>query len=210
MSSASRYKRGERFGAIPVEVMESDAWAWLPQFARLAVLSLAACYTGKNNGGIELTDKRANELHMNETDKNMGLRLACEVGIIRKMVPARRRSGRGIPAKYALTWKPLDHFANLGFCATEKASNLWATAVIPNVVIKSRRDAQKHFGWKSQASDWQPPDQTLKGEHHVQPEKARIKESRASRKKNIQPTRVVPSELHVQPDENESDEIHNP
>jgi hypothetical protein len=203
MSSVSRFKSGERFGAIPVEVMESDAWGWLPQFARLALLGLAAGYSGNNNGGIDFTDSRARELHMNKTDKNLGLRLACHAGIIKKTVKERRRSGRGIPAKYALTWKPLDHFECFNFCATTKASNDWMTATIPDMPIKSRRAAQKFFGWKVTSSPWPPPDQNIEGEHHVESEKPALRAPRTTRKSSVQPTRVVHCDPHVRPDESD-------
>ena len=205
MSSSRRYRPGDRFGAIPVEVMESEAWAWLPNFARVAVLSLAGCYTGMNNGGIELTDKRAHDFHLNKTDKNLGLRLACEVKIIKQTVKARRKSGRGVPAKYALTWKPLDHFEKLNFCATQKAGNEWLTATIPDTPIKSRRAAQRYFGWNTTTPAWPAPAQTLEGEHHVTPEKGVLGTSRDTRKKGFQPTRVVHSNPHLRPDETNTD-----
>ncbi len=200
MGHSSRYKQGERFGAIPVELMESDAWHWLPLFARVSVLALAAGYWGTNNGGIELPDKRAADLGLSRQDKNVGLRLAARVGIVRQTVKARRRSGRGIPAKYAITWKKLDHFENLGFCATEKPSNDWINADIPAEPIKSRRAAERFLGWKTSTGSLRAAGQTLEGGHHERSEKDGIEVARVARKSGFQASRATRSKSHVRPE----------
>ena len=91
---ADRFKKHERWSGIPVDVQESDAWHWLPDFARSAIVALAGSYNGYNNGGLDLTDARAAELGVNKRKKNLGLELACEIGLIKQTVKAKQTTGK--------------------------------------------------------------------------------------------------------------------
>ena len=103
-----RSTRSERrFVRIPVEVMESAAWRWLPDFAKVVVVGLAGQFTGYNNGGLEFTEQQASEVGISKNPLYTGLRLAVHAGLVNRTMPARRQSGKGIPAKYALTWEKL-------------------------------------------------------------------------------------------------------
>jgi hypothetical protein len=169
----------ERFSMIPVRVMESFSWHWLPSYARDAVVCLAASYNGYNNGGLELSDRRAREFGLNKQDKNMGLRLACLTGLVKKTCPARCRSGSGIPAKYSLTFQPLGDIPGLNIHATNKPKDSWVRFKPPTKKLRSRRQAGRYMGWKGEnTSESEFFTQILIGEHLVTPEEGNSRNSR--------------------------------
>jgi hypothetical protein len=121
----------ERFSAVPLSVMLSPAWRWLPPFAHSVCFAVAAQFRpGKgdapsNNGSLELTEKGAAALGLSRRELRSGIRLLLRVGILVQTVEARRRSGRGIPAKYALTWHPIAANPALNLPGEPRARRAW-------------------------------------------------------------------------------------
>ena len=118
-----RFASGERFAALPLEVLNSDAFRWLPSFAVRVLIALAAQYCGINNGGLELTLKDAAQFGIKRNELYAALRLLAFVGLIKKTVEERKSSGKGVPAKYGLTWRPTDEFPAYNILANERPAN---------------------------------------------------------------------------------------
>ena len=127
--NCSRYQSGERFAAVHEDVLKSDAYRWLPHFARSVLFSVASRYRGFNNGGLELTVKTALEQGINKSELYAGLRLCMKVGLLRQTSPGKRRSGKGIPAKYAITWRAMNDFPVLNLIASERPGDEWQSFV---------------------------------------------------------------------------------
>jgi len=168
--------------------MESEAWHWLPDFARVAVLYLASSYTSKNNGGLELSDKRAKELGITAQKKNLGLDLACHVGIIDLTCPAKQFPGKGRPAKYSISWKAIDEIPALNLTESTKARNRWMNAKVPEDDVWSIRKAATFLNRYTQSCPGMT--KTLEGQQHVHGEKVPTKRTRVSRKAKPRNTRV--------------------
>lgn len=144
-----RFAPGEHFAALPVEVMDSDAFRWIPSFSVRVLIALAAQYWGKNNGGLELTLKEAARFGIKRSALYAGLRLLAVAGLIKKTVIERRSSGKGVPAKYALTWRPIDEFPAYNLLATKQPDHTWAKFQGDARTIRSLSDAEKFLGWRS-------------------------------------------------------------
>ncbi|MBL8226032.1 MAG: hypothetical protein JNM50_11965 [Chromatiales bacterium] len=124
---------GGAFAAVPLEVMKSESWRWLPPFARDVCFALAAQFRTykddrrSNNGAIELTEKAAAEFGISRRELWAGIGLLIRVGLLVRMVEAKKRSGRGIPAKYALTWHPVAANTALNIRDEATARRTWLT-----------------------------------------------------------------------------------
>jgi hypothetical protein len=143
-----RFKSGEHFAALPVGVMDSDAYRWLPSFAVRVLVALAAQYCGINNGGLELTVKEAERFGIKRTELYAGLKLLAFVGLIKKTVEERKSSGKGVPAKYALTWRPVNEFPAYNILANERPANTWVKFRGDARAIRSLSDAERFLGWR--------------------------------------------------------------
>ena len=143
-----RFRSGEHFAALPADMMDSDAFRWLPSFGVRVLVALAAQYRGINNGGLELTLKKAARFGIKRTELYAGLKLLAFVGLIKKTVAERKSSGKGVPAKYALTWWPTDEFPAYNILATERPANTWAKFRGDARTIRSLSDAEKFLGWR--------------------------------------------------------------
>ena len=124
-------RRAERFAQIPLEVLESEACRWLPDFAVRVLLAMAAQYNGFNNGGLELGTKVGRTFAIGEQALHAGIGLLLAAGLVQRTVEARRRSGKGSPARYALTWRQLGDFPQFNIVPTAIASNEWRRFVPP-------------------------------------------------------------------------------
>ena len=145
-----RHAPGERFAMLPVEVLDSDAFRWLPSFAVRVLVALAARYFGINNGGLELTVKEAERFGIKRTELYAGLKLLAFAGLIKKTVEERKSSGKGVPAKYALSWQPTDEFPAYNILANERPANTWAKFRGDARAIRSLSDAARFLiSWGS-------------------------------------------------------------
>lgn len=143
-----RFASGEHFAALPVEIMDSDAFRWLPSFGVRVLVALAAQYRGINNGGLELTLKKAARFGIKRTELYAGLKLLAFVGLIKKTVEERKSSGKGVPAKYALTWRPVNGFLAYNIVATNRPAHTWTKFRGDARPIRSLSDAEKFLGWR--------------------------------------------------------------
>lgn len=146
MSRKARTKRGERYAQLPLDAMTGEAFRWLPHFAVRLLLALAAQFTGYNNGGIELTAQDARRFGIGEDELFAGLGLLVAAGFVRRTVAARRRSGKGQPARYALTWRPLNDFPKFDIVPTIAASHDWRRFVPPFPAVRSVHAAECTLG----------------------------------------------------------------
>lgn len=129
--------------------MNSEAYKWLPHFARSVVFAVASRYRGNNNGGLELTVKTALDQGISKGELYAGLKLACMSSLLHKTCESKRSHGKGIPAKYCITWKPLDEFPSLNLKATKSSSDDWIEfkPVVPR--LRSLTSAEVFLGWRN-------------------------------------------------------------
>lgn len=148
-SKNRRFAPGEHFAAIPVAVMDSDAFRWLPNFAVRVFVALAAQYRGNNNGGLELTLNKATPFGIKRNELYAALKLLAVVGLIKKTVKERKSSGKGVPAKYALTWRPLNEFPAYNILETERPAHTWMKFRGDARTIRSLSGAERFLGWRN-------------------------------------------------------------
>ncbi len=101
------YATGERFAAVPVEVLESDAFAALSGVGVRTLLAIAAQYRGANNGRLTLPLTAAQSLGIRSKDSlHRGLSELRDVGLIETTEQG------GLPphgcSRYALTFRGID------------------------------------------------------------------------------------------------------
>lgn len=109
INAKGRFQAGETFAIIPVDVMTSQAYAALPDWAARVLLALAAQYRGTNNGNLALTRDSAASLGIGSGWKvSAGLKLATITGLIRRTREGKAKHGKGICALYAVAWKQID------------------------------------------------------------------------------------------------------
>ena len=111
------YATGERFAAIPVEVLESEAFAALSGVGVRALLALAAQYRGANNGRLTLPLSAARLLAIRSKDSlHRGLCELQDVGLIEVTEQG------GLPphgcSRYALTFRGIDPADGSGLVAS--------------------------------------------------------------------------------------------
>lgn len=118
----------EHFGALPVRLMEHEAFRTLGYYERSVLLAIAAEYTGKNNGKIALTHAQAEERYgikgrnrFYDTLEELEWR-----GLIRRTwaAPRLRQYGDG-PSRFLLEWKEHDEFPEYGV-QSGPATEAWA------------------------------------------------------------------------------------
>lgn len=146
MSGKSRNKKGERHAQIPLDALRSEAFRWLPNFAVRVLVAMAAQFSGYNNGGLELTANDARAYGINEDELFAGIRLLIVAGFVRRTVLARRRSGKGSPARYAITWRTLGSFPRFDIVPTVAPSRDWLRFVPPFPAVRSLNAAEVALG----------------------------------------------------------------
>ena len=104
-----RMRPGNTYALIPSEVLGSEAYAALPDWAARVLPALAAQFRKTNNGDLSLTWKEARSLGVSSEWKlRAGLSLLEAVGLVEVMRRGRIESGRGICSLYALGWRQID------------------------------------------------------------------------------------------------------
>lgn len=146
MARKSRNRRSERFAQLPLDVLLNDNFRWVPDFGARVLLAVTAQYNGNNNGGLELTAADALRFGIREDELFAGIGLLLAAGFLRRTVAARRRSGKGQPARYALTWRPLNDFPRFGIVPTIAASRDWEKCAPPFPAVRSVRAAEIALG----------------------------------------------------------------
>lgn len=148
---STRTKRGERFAQVPLSALQSEAWCWLPHFARTVLVALTGQFSGYNNGALELTVEDAQSCGISKQELYAGIALLIAAGFIKRTVNARRRDGQGQPARYALTWRPLPDIPKYNIVATMHGSNEWEGFTPPFPAASTLREAMRAVGQRAPA-----------------------------------------------------------
>ena len=123
---------GEHYAMIPLEVIESDAYACLPDYATRVLAVLTAQYRGNNNGDLSLPAPYARARGIRGPKLYAGLDLLQRVGLVTKT-----RQGGKKPMRcslYALEWRKVDESPkyDAGSGGTSAPRNTWAQWVAPS------------------------------------------------------------------------------
>jgi hypothetical protein len=117
---------GQHFAQIPVEVMTSDAFRTLPNFAKVLVFAVAAQYRGNNNGDLAMTRATA---HLFGVDSQGQLVRSLAMLLDRGLIEKTRQGGKKPlgPTLYAVSWQPIDDLrGKIDSGATTSPTNAWA------------------------------------------------------------------------------------
>jgi hypothetical protein len=148
-------KRGERYALVTLDVMQSDAYRWLPHFAWSVLLAMASRYTGRNNGALELTATDAERFGIKRDELYAGIGLCIKAKLVKRTVEARRRSGRGVPARYALTWRAIDQHDGFNLMQRSTPAHEWTTFEPPFNRADTVRAADRALGYRNgKAEAW--------------------------------------------------------
>lgn len=129
MARYRRSPRGEHFAQVSLEVLESEAYKALPDYAVRVMLGLASGYRGGNNSNLSFPLATARRLGITSAWKvTAGLQLLSDVGLILICRQGKYSHGRGIAALYALTWRLIDvnEKAYPPILVQQPAPNTWA------------------------------------------------------------------------------------
>jgi hypothetical protein len=129
--------RGERYALLPEELIESDAYHALPDWARSVLVALACRYNGANNGNLSLTMSDARRLGVPAQWKlYAGLRVLELADLIQCTRRGRLEKGTKLCSLYALTWRGIDPCEGIEFDAGIKPipipSHAWAKWTRPD------------------------------------------------------------------------------
>jgi len=104
--TTARFASGERFSAVPLEVLSSPAYRALPDWAKTVLVALAGQFVGSNNGDMALTARDGLALGVSaEWKLYAGLRLLELTGLIVCTRRGRLENGAKICSLYAITWR---------------------------------------------------------------------------------------------------------
>lgn len=127
---------------IPVEVMQSEAFITLPNYAVRVLLVAAAQYRGNNNGDIAVTRSIAAPYGVTSHEhlvKGLAHLLA------RLLLQKTRQGGKKPlgPTLYALTWRPINDLGTkIDIGPTVIASNAWAKWIATVATPSSTKNHQ--------------------------------------------------------------------
>jgi len=139
-----RFESGQKFAAIPEEVLRSEAYRQLPDSAVRILLAIAVQYRGNNNGDLSMTAGMAKEYGIGHKNLAAALPLLEMTGLLQRTRQGRLQGGATLCSLYALTWKPLnasDKY-DTAVLADRRASNEWVHWVRPGnwaEIIKNKK-----------------------------------------------------------------------
>jgi len=126
VSKPSRFK--ERFAAIPVRVMESEAYRTLEHAPRSALLVLASQYLGVANGVQNLGRGVCRRYGLDHSNAHRSAKILEDRQLIIRTYKAKYTvSHARIPTMWALGWLDITHRNNDLLVYKEKTSNAWAS-----------------------------------------------------------------------------------
>ena len=146
-----RFTSGETFARLPTEVLQSEAYKALPDWAARVLIALAAQYQGKqNNGDLSLTKRQAAEYGVAPPWKLSAAinLLVVHTSLIERTRVGKIQDGKGIAALYGLGWLQIDPSPKYDVPTTmpHPAPHRWARWKRPDdweaIVEKARRKAQ--------------------------------------------------------------------
>lgn len=125
-----RVREGIDYAMVPGEVMRSEAYRCIPDYARSWLFALALGFRGRNNGDLSLTQKIAAERGCYSEWRNRASRVILDrVGLIEQTRVGRIQAGQGVAALYALGWRQIDASDKYDTptVIALRAPNRWAT-----------------------------------------------------------------------------------
>lgn len=133
-----RFEEGEYFAAIPNEVLESEAYRALPDYAARVLIAIAGNYSGINNGNLSLTREQGRKRGVKSAwHVPAGLDLLMRTGLLKRTREGKNRDGHYLCSLYALAWKDIN--------PTPKA--------FPEIVVK--RPAPRGYAVWTRPDDWE-------------------------------------------------------
>ena len=111
-------------------------------------MAMAGQYRGNNNGGLELTVAFAEEYGISKGELYAGLRLAVLTKLLIRTVQGKQTHGKGIPAKYALSWRAMNEFIAYNLVETSKPRHEWITFEPDVPRLRSLLAAERYLGWR--------------------------------------------------------------
>jgi hypothetical protein len=117
---------GKHFAMIPVEVLTSEAYRTLPNWAVPVLVAFAAQYRGNNNGDLALSWSMARLFGI---DSKWQLTASIAMLLERGLIQKTRQGGKKPlgPCLYALTWQPINDLkGKIESGETFLATNAWA------------------------------------------------------------------------------------
>jgi hypothetical protein len=104
-----RVRSGNDYAQIMGDVLRSQAYAAIPDYAARVLLALAAQFRKTNNGDLSLTAAEARRYGIAaEWKLRAGLSLLETVGLVEVTRHGRIENGKGICSLYALGWRQID------------------------------------------------------------------------------------------------------
>jgi hypothetical protein len=104
-----RVRSEQRFVMIPEEVLQSESYYAVPDYAVRVLIALAAQFRGWNNGNLSLTFSTAREFGIStEWKLRAGLVLLETVGLIERMRVGHIMNGKGVCNLFALGFRQVD------------------------------------------------------------------------------------------------------
>lgn len=137
---------------IPVEVLESEAYRAMPDYAVRVLIALASEYRGANNGDLSLPLARARRQGIRTQWKvSVGIALLEQVGLIERMRIGHISRGKGVSALFALGWRETDPSPKYdrALRCRQPAPNRWAAWTKP----ADWKEIEKRYKHKAQGKD---------------------------------------------------------
>jgi hypothetical protein len=125
-----RMETGEHYAQIKDEVLRSEAFKALPDFAVRVLIAHAAAFRGSNNGSLAITASQAGDYGIKPWCLYAGLK-ACELtGLLVRTRQGMKSGGGLITNWFALTWRRINEpreggSYDPGIVATVKEPNDW-------------------------------------------------------------------------------------
>jgi hypothetical protein len=165
-----RVRSGQDYAQILGEVLRSEAFRCLPDYATRVLFALACQFRSNNNGNLSLVSSAAAPFGINaEWKRAAGLTLLERVGLIEVMRRGHIAAGKGICSTYALGWRQIDPGAHYDqpLVMAIRAPNRWAKWKRPDDWSQQLQELQRKF--KGSSSTWK---QALEKSHSRRGEQA--------------------------------------
>lgn len=134
-----RARAGLRYALVPVDVMESEAFHSIPDYARCVLFAIAAKFRSANNGDLSLTAGEAKRLGVfPEWRLRAGIEILDAVGLIEITRRGHLQNGRGTCNLYALGYREVN--------PSEKYDHGWRSTIV-------RQASNRWADWK-RPDDW--------------------------------------------------------
>lgn len=123
-----RVRSGNSYALVLDEVLRSEAFKLLPDYAVRVLLVLTAAFRKQNNGDLSLTSKSAADYGIASWKLRAGLSVLERVGLIETTRRGKIMAGKGICSLYALGWRQIDPSEkhDIPSVVAVKAPNRWA------------------------------------------------------------------------------------